>query len=217
VAAIGSGKSGFGSRTAPVGFIGRLFGHAGTNGTNGKQVEPAAPDPSVVTVKHLKSALHHAYHEQVARLCSMPAASNFAAKHLREKALADRVIQAAEELMLATLKDGAPKQLVFREHDFLMIRLETLPGSSKTASSHFTELFGSYVAFQSSVVEAPDFRAQGYKVFVHVVFGEEKKLKDGLFMPWGTIGIMPVWEANLTEWVAPRVCCNDKDRVLLGY
>jgi hypothetical protein len=197
--------------------MGRLFGHDGANGRNTKPAEAPPPDPAAATVKHLKSALFHAYHEQVSRLCSMPSASNFAAKHLRETALADRIIQQAEQLMLATLKDGAPKQAVFREHEILLIRLETLPGNSKSASSYFTELFGSYVAFQSSIVEAPDFREQGYKVFVHVVFGEEKKLKDGLFMPWGTIGLMPVWEANLTEWVAPRICCNDKDRVLLGF
>lgn len=198
-------------------FMGRLFGHNGTNGRNGKQAETPAPDPAANTARHLKSALFHAYHEQVARLCSMPTASNFASKHLRETALAERIVQMAEELMTATLKDGAPQQRVFREHEILMIRLETLPGSSKTVPAYFTEQFGSYVAFQSSIVEAPDFRAQGYKVFVHVLFGEEKKLKGGLFMPWGTIGLMPVWEANLTEWVAPRICCNDKDRVLLGF
>jgi len=199
-----------------VGFIGKLFGHAGTNGGSGQQAQAPPPAPAAA-LKHVKSALFHAYHEQVARLCGMPSASSFAAKHLRETALADRIIQLAEELMMATLKDGTPKQIIFREHEILMIRLETLPGNSKTAATYFTELFGSYVAFQSSIVEAPDFREQGYKVFVHVVFGEEKKLKDGLFMPWGTIGLMPAWEANLTEWVAPRVCCNDKDRSLLGF
>lgn len=197
--------------------MGKLFGQDGSNERNGKQPAAPPPDPLQATLQHLKSALSHSYHEQVARLCAMPAASNFASQHLKESALAEHIVQMAEELMTATLRSGAPKQLVFREHDFLMIRLDTLPGNSKTASAFFTEQFGSYVAFQSGIVEAPDFREQGYKVFVHVVFGEEKKLKNGLFMPWGTIGVMPVWEANLTEWVAPRVCCNDKDRVLLGY
>ena len=198
-------------------FMGRLFGHNGTNGRNGKQAPDPPPDPLAATVKHLRSALHHAYHEQVARLASMPSASNFATTHLREASLAERVVKTAEELMVATLKDKAAKQVVFREHQILLVRLDTLPGNSATAADYFAAQFGSYVAFQSSIIEAPDFRADGYKVFVHVVFGEEKRLKDGLFMPWGTIGLMPVWEANLTEWVAPRVCCTEKDRVLLGF
>ena len=122
-----------------------------------------------------------------------------------------------EQLMLSTLKDGAPNKAVYREHDILMVRLDTLPGNSKTAADYFSEQFGSYVAFQSSVVEAREFRTDGYKVFVHVIFGEEKRLTDGLFMPWGSIGLMPVWEAALTEWVAPRICCNATDRALLGF
>ena len=198
-------------------LFGNLFGRGESNGRNGKQAQAAPPDPLAGVVKHLRSALSHAYHEQVARLCSLPSASNFASQHLRESVLAERIIKAAEELMTATLRDKSPKQLVFREHDILLVRLDTLPGNSRTAPEYFTSQYGSYVAFQSGIVEAPEFRADGYKVFVHVVFGEEKRLKDGLFMPWGTIGLMPIWEANLTEWVAPRVCCNDKDRLLLGF
>ena len=198
-----------------MGFIGKLFG-SGANG-HGKAAEaPPAPPPEP-ELKHIRSALHHAYHEQVARLVSMPAVSNFATTHLREKVLAERIVQQAEQLMSATLKENSPKQAVSREHEILLVMLDTLPGNSKTAADFFTERHGSYIAFQSGIVEAPDFAKQGYKVFVHVIFGEEKKLKSGLFMPWATIGVMPVWEANLTEWVAPRVCCNDKDRVALGF
>ena len=199
-------------------FMGKLFGHAGQNGAEVKPAQAPAPTgPVMATVKHLKTALHHAYHEQVARLASMPAATVFANTHLKEKQLAERLIAAAEALMLETLRDQEPRKQVYREHDILLVRLDTLPGNSKTASEYFTSQYGSYVSFQSGVVEAPEFRADGYKVFVHIVFGEEKRLKDGLFMPWGSIGLMPAWEANLTEWVAPRVCCNEKDRVLLGF
>ena len=198
--------------------MGKLFGRPETNGSNGKAAPgPSAPEAAVVAVKHLKSALHHAYHEQVAKLASMPAASQFASQHLKESVLATRLVQTAEELMQSTLKDGAPNKVVYREHDILMVRLDTLPGNSKSAAEYFTSLYGSYVAFQSSIVEAPEFCRDGYKVFVHVVFGEEKRLKDGLFMPWGTIGLMPAWEVALTEWVAPRICCNDKDRAMLGF
>ena len=213
-----SGRVDWLSRSAPVSFMGKLFGQAGANGTNGKSAPaPPPPDPVAATAKHLKSALFHAYHEQVARLASMPAACQFVNAHLKENVMAARVVATAEQLMLATLKDGAPNKAVYREHDILMVRLDTLPGNSKTAADYFSEQFGSYVAFQSSVVESREFRGDGYKVFVHVVFGEEKRLKDGLFMPWGSIGLMPVWEAALTEWVAPRVCCNEKDRALLGF
>ena len=200
-------------------FMGKLFGHDGQNGRGVKPAEAPAPPtgPVMATVKHLKAALQHAYHEQVARLASMPSASNFANVHLKESQLAERIIMTAEQLMLETLRDQAPRKHVYREHDILMVRLDTLPGNSKTAAEYFTSQYGSYVTFQSGVVEAPEFRADGYKVFVHVIFGEEKRLKDGLFMPWGSIGLMPAWEANLTEWVAPRVCCNEKDRVLLGF
>ena len=198
--------------------MGKLFGHDGKDGRDDKPAQAPEPTgPVMATVKHLKTALHHAYHEQVARLASMPSASKFANTHLKEKQLSERIIQMAEQLMLETLRDHEPRKHVYREHDILMVRLDTLPGNSKTAAEYFTSLYGSYVTFQSGVVEAPEFRADGYKVFVHVVFGEEKRLKDGLFMPWGSIGLMPAWEANLTEWVAPRVCCNDQDRVLLGF
>jgi hypothetical protein len=213
-----SGRVDWLSRSAPVSFMGKMFGHAGANGSNGHAAQAPPPaDPAAVTLKHLKSALFHAYHEQVARLASMPSASQFVNEHLKENVLASRLVSTAEQLMAATLKDGAPMQAVYREHDILMVRLDTLPGNSKTAADYFTERYGSYVAFQSSVVESAAFRGDGYKVFVHVIFGEEKRLKDGLFMPWASIGLMPVWEAALTEWVAPRVCCNEKDRALLGF
>jgi hypothetical protein len=197
--------------------MGRLFGPAGTNGRNGKTAEAPPTGPVVPELKHVRSALFHAYHEQVSRLCSMPGASNFASKHLKEKTLAEHVVQSAEQLMTETLRSGQPRSQVSREHEMLMLMIDTLPGSSKSAADHFTERHGSYVAFQSKIVEAPEFKSDGYKVFVHVIFGEEKKLKNGLFMPWATIGVMPVWEASLTEWVAPRVCCNDQDRQLLGF
>ncbi|MHC5209233.1 MAG: hypothetical protein ACYTG2_00770 [Planctomycetota bacterium] len=168
-------------------------------------------------VLHLRSALVQAYNDQVSKLASMPPVSSFVEAHLRDEELTTRVLEAAEERMKKMLDDGQPLRVSYREHETLLIHVDVLPVKSKEASEWFTKEHGSYLSFQSKIVDDPGFRNDGYKVFLHVVFGVEKRQADGLFFAWSTIGLMPVWEPNLTEWVCPRVCCNEDDRAILGF
>jgi hypothetical protein len=168
-------------------------------------------------VLHLRSALVQAYRDQVSKLASMPSVSSFVEAHFRDEDMNKRVVDMAEGRMAQTLESGEALHASYREHDTLLVQVDVLPITSKEASEWFTREHGSYLTFQSSIVEDPEFRRDGYKVFLHVVFGVEKRQRDGLFFAWSSIGLMPVWEPNLTEWVCPRVCCNEDDRAILGF
>jgi hypothetical protein len=197
-----------------VGFFNKLFA--------ADKTEPQAAPPAVNGAKngkvlHLHSALVQAYNDQISKLASMPAVNAFVEAHLRDEEFNKRVLMEAEQRMQQTLDDGQALRVAFREHETLLVHVDVLPINSKQASEWFTREHGSYLSFQAKVIEDPEFRRDGYKVFLHVVFGVEKRQSNGLFFAWSSIGLMPVWEPNLTEWVCPRVCCNEDDRAILGF
>jgi hypothetical protein len=200
-----------------VGLFSKIFGN-GSGSSNGH--DPEQPEDGSKSAngepKFLRDAISHAYHEQVAKVASIRGVGEFAETYLMDKDLAERVIDVAEENMLLTLSEDEAYNVTTRERDIIMLTVETLPVNSKTAPDWFSDRFGSYVTYQSKVVDDPRFASEGYRVFIHVVFGVEKRNKGGLFFPWVGLGIMPAWGPTLVEWVAPRTCCNESDRQLIG-
>lgn len=202
------------SDTVRVGLFSRLFA---ADEPKPPPQTPAVNGSANGKVLHVRAALRQAFADQVSKLASMPPVSSFVDAHLRDQELHDRVLNAAEERMESILKDGQALRVSYREHESILMMVDVLPVNSKQASEWFTTEHGSYLTFQAKIVDDPEFRADGYKVFLHVVFGIEKRQKNGLFFAWSSIGLMPVWEPNLTEWVCPRVCCNEDDRAILGF
>jgi len=201
-------------RNVNVGLFSKLFA---SDSPKPQPVAAAVNGAKNGKVLHLRSAMVQAFNDQISKLASMPPVSSFVDQHLRDEELKQRVLAEAEQRMQQTLVDGLPLRVSYREHETLLVHVDVLPVNSKQASEWFTREHGSYLAFQSKIVDDPAFRSDGYKVFLHVVFGVEKRQANGLFFAWSSIGLMPVWEPNLTEWVCPRVCCNEDDRAILGF
>jgi hypothetical protein len=200
------------SREEQLGLFSKIFGNGGESAPGGEPAEP----PRDNEPRFLRDALHHAFQEQVAKVASIRGVGEFAEAYLMDEGLAERVVAIAEENMRLTLADDEGYSVTTRERDIIMLTVETVPVNSRSAPDWFSDRYGGYVTFQSKVVDDPRFAGEGYKVFIHVVFGVEKRDHGGVFYPWVGLGIMPCWGPSLVEWVAPRTCCNESDRQLIG-